>query len=373
MKKIKLFKAAISLIASTLIVGSVSVTAISCGHHNPTWGSFKAKALAETAKNLKNSVADLNSYNWNSGDIAVFQTNNKPKQVNDTHKISAIIVIEGRNADLAYPIYFNITYQNKAYDIKYWTNAQLKDWTEFKIAALSVSPRELLNEAKALKTNWNKYRWIGNSAWQNSDVPEFDVYGGNGGSDTYKGMNGSLIADENAKTINGIISIKGHEGVWNADPIKASISFHADAYNIKNWTFDQEVQLQSKTKYLALTQQVIDLAIGMNGDNAKWALFSDGNWVDNKHTTTLDVYLEKGGWPGISSHTHRYIATGSSPGTENPEGSGLVSVIKIRFTDNAHPYLAYNSTLTCDFEYIAGSNKNVGNCFSYSWHVSKPV
>ncbi len=339
-----------------------------------TWSEFETSALNETATNLKNQISDVTKYHWTKSMVAVFSEEGHPKIMGSKQEIVATIVIKGKTEGTDFPINFDIKFKKSTYHLKDWTYDQSStiEWDQFKGLALKMSPADLLAGAQKSE-DWKYMKWTGNpteSVWQTNDVPEFDVYGGTGATDDpYKGMDGQLIADYDTKTISAIISIKDREGVYNANPIHATIIDDGDTiYNIQNWAFNQTQQHQSKLKYLGLTNDVIALANQMTGNSDKWDKFSTENFIGNDHKNTLLDFLSSNGYPGVIGTRSR--TDGSSAGVENSAKTALDTFINIKFNTEGQPIVPYHKKLTCSFEYITITNKNVGLCFSYSWSIS---
>ena len=167
---------------------------------------------------------------------------------------------------------------------------QDKSWDAFKIAAMGIAPASLLTVAKT-KANWSSFNWH-STTWSNNDVAEFDLYGHAGGDDPFKGMKGQLIANDSAQSISAIISIKGREGLYSADPVIAVISYKQALYDAKGWSFSQTVQLQSASRF-KMSANAILASLTHSLPDVKKQNFFTINWIDANHKTTILQWIEQ--------------------------------------------------------------------------------
>ncbi len=374
MRKIKLWKIIISsftIISTTTLLTS---SLVSCGHKKipppkNTWEQFSTKASTETLMNIVDHAnpAAINWKNLSNEDLSIYQ-----KAVIKKPTITVVIMAKPLNQFASFSITAPTDYLYTVGDWKCSVPPQptpTGQWNIFRKTALAVSAKTLLESAKKAD-NYKKFNWLA-SNWTVGDKAEFDVYGGAGGSDPYKGMAGTPIADDGNHTISAIISIKSQKGVYNSDPIKAVISFTGVSYNPKQWAFSQDEQLQSKAKYKLLFDNCInDLnkANAIAGDNQIWINFSYGNWVSNsvggpKHTENNYVikYLENQGYSKLLEvNLYNY----TPPYPINNKCSE--SILQISFRQDSDPTHSFNLKLNSYF-YFDNGNKNVGTAFNYNW------
>ena len=364
--KAKLFKTTMILFGMLGIIGSLSTSIVACGQHNKSgWDQFKTKALAESAINLENSItpADKSNYHWTNSDLATFRDNAKPSIVPGSQEIIATIVIIGNSTDQAHPINFDIIYKGQNYSVASWTNKQDPSWNEFKLAVMSAVPVTLLTAARASST-WQTFKWEG-GAWQNNDIPEFDIFGNLNSDDSYSGMGGELRANENSQSISAIISIKGKEGLYNSNPIKAVISFKKNIYNVNNWVFSQTTQLQSLSKFTELANAQIALANNIT-KAAGWEKFYSTNWTDANHSSNILQWImnHQGFGQGLS-----YQGATSKSIIEDPDKKGLSIFIGIKIIAKMSSGLQDDQQLIIlSFDWRYSNNDNTaGLCFAHSW------
>ncbi len=181
-------------------------------------------------------------------------------------------------------------------------------WDSFKELVLEeANPQKILNmlvQSKVVTTssNWNKSTWYGNANLNSLYTPEWDNYGGLNNNDPAGGINlmhGAPIIDNANHSISMIISIKGHEGMQNACPIKATILYvkNAGIYNINSWDIKFVTQWQSKQlfnyeligKYNFANKIIDDFAAYLDWFHN----FAPGLYADQGHTTTLTQQLEQ--------------------------------------------------------------------------------
>ncbi len=360
-----------SLLIVTPLIGITS-TLSSCGKSNDSWTEFLSRAQKESASNLLSQIksADLvTKYHWKANDKAVFSATGTPKQKDQNQEVVASIVIQGAPTNWNYPINFDIKYHNDDYKISNWSISQTpysQSWITFKTDALKESPTSLLATAKINKSNWDSLKWLGSDGsnqslvqnhWTDSETAQWDVYGGNGGDDPYKGMAGTIVANDSDHSISAIFSIVGKSGLWDANPIKAIISDSAHIpYDPANWKFSAITQLQSWTKYLSLYN--VELA------HAKtWANFDSVNWVDNNHTSNINDYLNLNGLPGDKTVTFEK----STPKIMNTTKTAYQSNLEflVQRTESSHATL----DLTATFAFADVNDTTIGNAFNNIWNA----
>ncbi len=383
MNKIKFIKAAITPFA---IIGGVSLctSAItSCGKKSTpppkaTWNQFLAKAEAETLSNIVYN-AYPSAGNWKNLPNSDLSKDGDFKVTN--HRLEIIIKSISKQGSAS----FSITApDDNVYSVDDWTCFKQpppppsEQWNTFKTAAKAVSAEALLLQVKKMPNIWDSFFWIGNTdqqKWKDNALAEFDIYGGAGGSDPYKGMAGKPIIDASHRTITAIISIQGKNGTFDSDPIKVVITDQGLDYNIKNWIFSQDQQLQSQARYT----KAFSLAIGnfpnsgnMNDKNSIWTHFGYGNFVSNNgsnHTETNSIigYLNIN---GLDNDTLKQIlwktyTTLAPTGNRNT----LTTTILIHLWASLDPLRDFSLTLTNNFVLNNVDNDNVGSAFNENWHV----
>ncbi len=403
-KKAKIIKVLMfsSMIATTFASGAAIA---SCGKKNPgsnsnSWDHFKKLALNESAAHLHDSITieQLKVFHWSSEDVATWGANEQPTVVSGKQEITATIIIQGADKYQNFPINFDITYDPTGYDYKAWTytqNPNVVSWDDFKNLAGNVSPNDLLAIAKLSPGYKDTFKWEygtdNQRVWVDGDIAQWDVYGGADDQDPAGGinlMNGEIDVDNQDQTITAIISKVGHEGIYDADPIKAVIKYQESAkiYNSKNWKFSPVKQLQSQTKYKALfaaefkiikninTRQNPDLGLTL------WIDFSKRNWVYPIHDVNVKQYLESE-WPKFGKDGNGYnmenansIFEPSRDDDGNLDKKGFASQIEIdtyykSFKDyRTSSFIDPNPfVMTSKFLFVDPSNQNIGTCFNYVW------
>ncbi len=373
----KIKKTIVSLCSSFVILGFSSLSVISCGQHNAPnkWDQFKNKALAETATNLKSDIADITKYHWKIGDQAIFSNGGIPTVVANKQEISATIVIAGASGDLLFPINFDIKYQNNSYDLKKWTYSQnipTTPWEKFKKAAMLVTSNQLVVQAQVNQEVWKSFKWIGNdtqSVWpKDPTTAEFDTFGYNLATDSYKGMNGKPKADDITKTITAIISIPGKNGAYDSNPIKATISNTSSAtYDLKNWTFTQDTQLQSNGRFKSLSHVEYAKAALVTGNRkaSSWTNFATTNWVDPEHSININDWLNSHAWAKADYVGFRPKKSADAGLIQHALETRIVFDVQVGLTNEEN-----NITLTRDFTWV-DSNKNSGIAFNNIWTITQ--
>ncbi len=385
MRKIKLWKIIIS--SFTIICGTTSATTslVSCGKKNTppplkqTWDQFLKKANAESFYNIvQNAKPPANNWkNLPSTDFIKYNNMivNKP-----------IITIEILSKSLSeYASFLIVAPSNNDYKVSNWACTKQpkptpsKQWNIFKTAAITVTAAKLLTQAKTIN-DYKKFHWIGDTTqqtWQTGQMAEFDVYGGNGGSDTYLGMNGKPLISEINHTITAIISISdgNKRGKYDADPIQAVITDQGSSYQLSDWVFSQTNQLQSQQKYLVLFAQSIGTlpnygVIKITDPAWKvWTHFADNNFISNddpNHTADNFVtsYLNHHSFPKLIK-IRLFTYTQLEPDNNNR----LKSVLSIYLWTRNNILADATMKLTGYFNFKDNSNQNVGTAFNFNWHA----
>ncbi len=363
-----------------ITIASSATIIASCGHKTSSsgkdngWNTFKALALKETAKNLKTEISNLAQFYWTTSDVAIFSGNGHPKVTKYDQEVIATIVIQDQVSAHSYPINFTINYVGDvAYALTDWSYSQaseINDYDHFKAAVNSETATTLLAKAKLAK-NWATLKWYGTNTWKSSDQAEFDVFGGNGGDDTYQGMAGKIKIDDVAESASAIISIKGKEGIYGAFPIQVTITYNSKiSYNANSWVFSQITQLQSQKKYVAVLNQESS-SIYTKIDNpamaANWRDFLTNNWLDKEHSTTVGYDWNHAAY----SRTAFVVFSAFSANNNNlPNGSGINTNLSIGVYYKRGDSLITNFILNHHFNYIKNVDSkyiSVGYCFDYSW------
>ncbi len=384
MYKNRIFKSFWGIVGSAALVGTVSLSTVSCGHKSSTvnaWDTFKKAALAETAPNLKTTISNLKTFYWTPSDVAIFDSSGGGTPAissADAHTIVATIVIKDKTSQLQYPIKFSIKYSSGSkYEVTNWTYSQtpgLNKWSDFKATALKITAAALLEQAKNSKI-LSTLKWADNpinNTWTDAYKAEFDVYGG-------KGINGNPVADDANFSVTAIISIKDplKQGLYDANPIKAVINDNDNSnYAVGGWKFSAVAQSQSTAKYTALVKDQIDLAkLVVDPKTAaaqpEWATFGKNNYAfiaGNKTAFNMVDYLSN------DQHPHAY-GFAYVNGNTTPITGGISSVISFTFYDDstnspANPRIQqFALTLTNNFLFNT-TDKTSGPAFSYLWTVT---
>ncbi len=389
MKKIKITKILMfsTMVATTLSYGTLIA---SCGKKETPpkvdpWTQFKKLALAETPLALRSVVSNdyIAKFHWTNDNVAVWAYGGKPAQKGDLQEITATIVIKDANEYQNFPINFDIVLNDDGYSPDDWTysqNPNVVSWDNFKGLALQMTAPLLLAAAKKSE-EWGKdgFSWTyGNpnqTKWVDGDIAQWDEYGGLATSGqeipNLPGvdlMHGKINANEQDQTITAIISKVGHEGIYDADPIKAVIYDlnGEDIYNVKNWAFNKVEQKQSQAKFHHLFDVEYDVLKTINWETNRqpWIDFPNRNWEDKAHTTNVKIYFE----------TH-YKMTNyavkspqkiwNDPGIVNPGTiSSKISVI-IPIEHGGTAMLSFHIS----FQYFDKTNEQIGNCFNNTWSV----
>ncbi len=400
MHKKHLFKLLSAFSGSAIIISTIATTTISCGHKKitppskKTWTIFKTAALKVSATTLKKQITNLEIYHWITSDVATFSSNGAPVANEKSQSIIAVIIVKNaKNSDYQLPIQCSITYtKNTLYNVVNWKFTQapnVANWVTFKAVALKVTLVDLLKTAKISKT-YSSFRWEGNpnqQTWQDGQMAEWDTYGGLGGKDPYKGMNGQLVADDATHSVSAIISIVGKEGNYDANPIKVTITDKSnDTYSLKNWTFSAIQQLQSRNKFVSLFNKQVAIVSALPSwsyddpkNHAIWYQFSGNNWSatnaqntkDKYHSSTVQNYLNTKGFS--SGHGGVWTAVyQNSQVADHSVKNGVEGYITIRgiYLHGNYPIESYAvMKLTMDFIYH-DNNINVGSCFDNTWNMN---
>ncbi len=294
MKKYKMIK----LWAAALMVSSSGVIAlglVSCGtNQNPSgntsnWQWFKAGAGAESAISIVNAATpDAWKTNLLSSQLSIsnFKAND------DSLSITLDITRTWNGSDrllVAVATFQIVCVDDIYYRVNDWTIKSLprwSPWTVFEGKALSETANNLIYELKPWtddNINNKGLKWTygvrKQQVWNFNDQnkAEWDIYGGDGANDPYKGMGGKPIIDQKAKTVTVIISKQGKNGAYDSDPIKAVIKYQLDTkYDISNWKFSKVEQQQSYTRIKRLFDAQDILAYSADKFET---LFNAKNWM----------------------------------------------------------------------------------------------
>ncbi len=371
--KNKIFK----LFSISLSVASISATSfaiVSCGNKNKnSWNDFKTKALSESAMRI---IAATKPANWS--DVNFSEISMKTIVNSASKSIIATINRNVQYKNLTTAV-FEIDFMPKtAYNVNNWKCTIPPEpstylWSSFKRLALWVSANDLLTQARKA-SNWKDLKWpYGNrnqNVWITKDQPQFDIYGGAGVSDPYKGMSGEPTADETNRTVTAIISKKHQEGLYASDPIEATIKYDkTKLYNISEWTFKTTQQLQSYPKWKSIyidqskAKVVNDFS---NFENNNWIDSIDGNTNFQKQARdrefSIDDILNK---TGFSDHS-KPVYVGDS--IIKPIGGGYQAKLVFNFKAPLSWVRRYSLSLYINFKYQDPNDKNgPGNAFNYTW------
>ncbi len=374
----------------TLIMSTSSIVA--CGKKQPindgSWKYFLHDAKNVTAKNLKTTMTDedlLDNFHWKTNNVAIFGVGGKPHQNGKLEEVVATIVVKDAATSSLFPINFNIKYPGPGhkYDFKGWKHHMniydVTSWDAFKAKALSVQPKDLLNFVKT-RNSWATFHWYGNlqqRTWANTDTAEFDTFGGlNIGTDPFR-MSGKPIADDSDYTIIAIISIKGKEGNYDANPIKATATYIpdvGDAYDITKWTFKQDEQIQSLPKYNSLVTPIAKEAKSDDSNGADWVKFTQRIWISPLHSndTTLEAYFKNTLQLSVAEYSHDSVYIISKPFYDDhktPIGHETTITIAVMRTVDRTTFILSLVSKSKQIGYIAPNI--AGSAFSYDFIVTK--
>ena len=283
--KNKIFK----LFSISLSVASISVTSfaiVSCGNKDKnknSWNDFNVKALNESAMSI---IAVAKPANWSDVDLSELSMKITANSVEKSITATMDRTVQYENLTTAV---FEIDFiPGTAYNVNNWECTIIPkpvtySWSGFKDLTKKVSASDLLAQAKR-SSNWKDLKWTygtdQQNVWVAKDQPEFDIYGGNGGNDPYKGMAGEPTVDETNHTVTAIISKKNQEGLYDSDPIEATIKYNEDQfYNISGWTFKTTEQLQSYPKWKSIYRDQINMVSDFNN-------FENNNWLESVNDNT---------------------------------------------------------------------------------------
>ncbi len=396
MDKKSFFKLLAAFASSAILISTVTTTVVACGKTpvkpNPnTWDNFKKAALGEKAATLKAEINEINRFHWKNTDIAEFSSNGSPTANNDEHTVNAIIVVKGaKSSDYQFPILCSITYtKNSLYNILDWKFKQspnVENWILFKAAALKITPNKLLTIAKSTDI-YNTFKWEGGDTtnkWGTDASAEWDTFGGlSGVDDPYKGMSGTIVANDVTHSISAIISIVGKEGNWNANPIKAIITDQGSlkTYSDKDWKFSQDQQLQSRKKFISLFNKEITIVQALkaypNGNippenHGLWFNFASNNWTNKDHSSNVANWLSVQGYTDQAGGVNRAVYQNAWAPFGNIT-NGFVSRINIigvyvgeDYKDRTYPNMMFEMNFL-----FHNKDPNVGNCFDNIWDMSK--
>ncbi len=378
--KNKIFKI-FSILVSVSSISATSLTVMSCGHKNndkADWENFKKETLNEAAINIVDATLTPNWSDVKASELSIkFVVDSTEKKITAT--IDRTVQYEKLTTAI-FEIDFKI---GAVYNVDSWlciTMPQPKTntWAGYKYFASKVTADDLLAQAKKIR-NWKDFKWTygtkDQNVWIAKDQPEFDIYGGMGGSDPYKGMAGAPTANETSQTITAIISKKGQEGVYDSDPIEATIKYDkTKLYNISEWTFKTTEQLQSfpKWKSIYLAQQPSDF---QNFQKENWLESVEYKGTTNKNFEqearnrefSIDDVLNKTGFP---NHKSPVFSGNHSAGSIDSITGGYRAKSSFDFhvhVQDSHD-LIYALNIYIDFIYKNTTTKTGGGtAFHYTW------
>ncbi len=377
----KLRKILLLLTTSMSVLGTISILTTSCGKKSifTNWDNFQAAASNELAINIYNVTkpvawtglviaSELSISNITVNDQAKTIDLDMTRTVGDDYSSTGIFTINDHN---------NIKYNVTNWKVK-TVPTRNPSWEVFSKNALSVTANDLLNSAKK-KSNFASFNWaVGTTAqmvWQVNDQAEFDIYGSASKSDPYQGMQGKPIADQNAKIITAIISIKNRQGIYDSNPIKASIIYDHSYYDLANWTFKQDRQWQSVIKYDQLANVVVEQVKNIRLKK-NLPQFLASNFLSTTHNkdTQIDSYLIDHGYPNIKSwvSTHQADIRGAIYESGSTVQIGYSLRIHITITNNidkTQPDQTHYLIFENDFMFANAISPNYGTTFNNSWSL----
>ncbi len=407
-KTIKIFKV-IASTTSVLSLGSLSITAISCGNKTPanppakksSWEKFKNFAITETPRRILEATEPVGWESVGDADLSI----NSIRANNSDHTVSLKIDA----TSLLQEASFNIKYEDgDVYYYKNWSCASQPDskgWNTFKALALKVTAPELISQAKYSKATdkllW-KYGLYFQRRWNDNDAAVFDTTQGTikGSSNPFKGMQGTPKIDENTHSISAIFCKSVADTPdYALDPIKAIITYSKvnQAYDMKDWKFSATQQLQAQDK------TALGVTTGLNQVKARqlnkymtqnWFTLPEdyplphGDPVTNAkqehHTPSdnnLNTLLEGTGWSHVGGEGP-YGVTDCSKSVFDKDliykGKKIGESTWVRLTvsavdqDITGPYYI-NWIMTIMFSYVFANgvdNSAGGNVFSNMWTIT---
>ncbi len=378
MKMIKIIKLSASVISIGGVLG-ISSNIVSCGHskdgpsdNNPTWADFKISATGATALAIVSS-ASPSAAGWDPAKDDDFKFLNKPI-ANEQDKTLTTVIISTINNDKAT---FLIAYNKQSYDDALWKcsvqpPSKQVGWNNFKNAAAGdeTAPK-LLAQARSSKV-LDTFSWTygdpSQTKWNQKDVAQWDTFGYEQKSDSFKGMGGTIKVNETDHTISAIISKKGKAGNYDADPIKVIITYSDGVvYNIKNWKFSKIEQLQSYEKVKTIFDAQVTLA-------KNWDDFIKSNWMTfgddakgNNHSSDNSIYkvLVRGGCiPYEYDKTKPIYDTNSIGDFSTNVEMKIIFNFKVHSKTNSS-VLGYQLSLY--FHYFCTDKISGGSAFNYTW------
>ena len=380
---IKKIKKLFSVSAMLVIAATTITTTVSCQRYinhdsfEDKWDAFEKAAEDEAAINIVNTDVPTGWENSKAEELVIWNIKITPK----TYTIELDILRNFKNSST--DAVFQIIYIfGNEYSVGQWVCIlQPKDndgsWDKFKINALTVTPTQLLESAEEQKKLYS-FKWTyGTPAqikWTENDGAEFDVYGGVGKNDPYKGMKGKPTINNNNQTVTAIISKKGKNGAYDSDPIKATIQFiTGELYNLRYWKFSKMQQSQSLKK----TNSIIDQQVKVGGSNFK--TFESTNFMTygndnagihhNVLNDKIDDVLNRNDLPNRWDHPIKY--GWSAGGTKGVEGGPIGHKYwqsQITFLVETHDLNIFNLWLTFKYFYWNGKDASAGgNAFTFTW------
>ncbi len=372
--KNKIFK----LFSISLSVASISVTSfaiVSCGNKDKnknSWNDFNVKALNESAMSI---IAVAKPANWSDVDLSELSMKITANSVEKSITATMDRTVQYENLTTAV---FEIDFiPGTAYNVNNWECTIIPkpvtySWSGFKDLTKKVSASDLLAQAKR-SSNWKDLKWTygtdQQNVWVAKDQPEFDIYGGNGGNDPYKGMAGEPTVDETNHTVTAIISKKNQEGLYDSDPIEATIKYNEDQfYNISGWTFKTTEQLQSYPKWKSIYRDQINMVSDFNN-------FENNNWLESVNDNTefqkqarnrvfsIDDVLNKTGYSA-----HNKLNTISSDPDIIAIVGGYEGKTQFNFGAGESQVAYYTLIAHIKFKYQDPTNLNgPGTAFHHTW------
>ena len=375
------------LLLSTVVSSSVVFSTASCSHKNNSgndtfklWNAFKKNAESETIRNI---VKQTHPIGWE--DASDLELRFGPFKADDAKHIISVDIMRnsGSNETTAT---FKISFiKAQKYNIDQWKctsqpSGNTGSWILFKEEAFRLDPNDLLNIVKK-SSNWNKFAWkygtTSQTKWVAGDEAEFDTFGSltNDDASNYRGMTGKPTANESNFTITAIISKKGHEGLYDADPIKASIEYKfGEKYNINNWnSFTQKDQLQSLEKSNSIIDKQVEVAKNFSEfEKTNFAtLGDDKSAIDHSDKNSIDKLLDRHGYPGHRDiiFLDKYSEAGSK-GKEMIKYDAKMWESKVVFSFHNKQSTLMTLYLYFDFMYQNNDKAHGGTAFSFTWRAT---
>ncbi len=378
-KKIKKFFYSLAVFSS--VIGSTA-TVVSCNENKRKeleteieWDEFRMAAGNEELLNIVENTYPTGWQQSTEQDLTLSSSFHDDDTFIVTINIDRIVNSDSTTA--TFTIAFIPTFK---YNVNQWVcnSGPVENkgsWGAFKAAAISEKPDNIIAEARKLGI-LQKYRWTygtpSQTKWISSDKAEFDVYGGLGKGDIYKGMAGRPSVNDSKQEITVIISKLGKDGAYDSDPIKATISFlKGTDYQVNHWRFLKVEQIQSQKKFnYIIKHQATLAAAGFSAfENDNFAIIGNNNWGKDHASNhrIIDVLHAVGFYSFNRAPSFFWSAVGADGRAFKQNGRNVVeSKIVFKFVDHNDKF--YQLSFYFYFYFKNGVNGLAGgNTFNFTW------